>query len=83
MSAVASQPLLAQWKDLLARTAQEKLDRNEPAIMATLTREFESCLITTALRHSRDRKAEAAQRLGIGRNTLTRKCQELGIRAGD
>jgi len=83
VSAAASQSLLAQWKDLLARTAQEKLDRNEPAIMATLTREFESCLITTALRHSRDRKAEAAQRLGIGRNTLTRKCQELGIRAGD
>ena len=83
MSAAAGQSLLAQWKDLLARTAQEKLDRNEPAIMATLTREFESCLITTALRHSRDRKAEAAQRLGIGRNTLTRKCQELGIRAGD
>ncbi|NLZ10300.1 MAG: nitrogen regulation protein NR(I) [Alcaligenaceae bacterium] len=83
MSAGADQSLLAQWKDLLARTAQEKLDRNEPAIMATLTREFESCLITTALRHSRDRKAEAAQRLGIGRNTLTRKCQELGIRAGD
>ena len=73
----------SEWRHLLARTAQEKLDRNEPAIMASLTREFESCLITVALRHSRDRKAEAAQRLGIGRNTLTRKCQELGIQAAD
>lgn len=67
------------WVSLLAKAAQDKLERNEPAIMATLTREFESCLINTALHHCRDRKAEAAQRLGIGRNTLTRKCQELGI----
>ena len=74
---------VSDWIDELARTAQEKLDRNEPAIMTSLTRDFERCLISVALRHSRDRKAEAAQRLGIGRNTLTRKCQELGIQAAD
>jgi two-component system nitrogen regulation response regulator GlnG len=67
------------WIKLLAETAKNKLERNEPAIMATLTREFESALLKTALRHCRDRKAEAAQRLGIGRNTLTRKCQELDV----
>jgi two-component system nitrogen regulation response regulator GlnG len=59
----------ADWVDLLVKTAKSKLERNEPAIMATLTREFESALLKTALRHCRDRKAEAAQRLGIGRNT--------------
>ena len=64
---------------LLVKTARSKLERNEPAIMATLTREFESALLKTALSHCRDRKAEAAQRLGIGRNTLTRKCQELDV----
>lgn len=69
----------AQWIDLLALEAQAKLDRNEPAIMATLMREFETVLLSTALAHCRGRRAEAAQRLGIGRNTLTRKCQELGI----
>ncbi|HBT33607.1 MAG TPA: nitrogen regulation protein NR(I) [Pusillimonas sp.] len=69
----------ANWVSLLVETARNKLERNEPAIMATLTREFESALLKTALRHCRDRKAEAAQRLGIGRNTLTRKCQELDV----
>jgi two-component system nitrogen regulation response regulator GlnG len=70
------------WTALLAGETQSKLNRNEPAIMATLLREFESVLINTALAHCRNRRAEAAQRLGIGRNTLTRKCQELGIDKG-
>ena len=70
------------WTDLLASETQSKLNRNEPAIMATLLREFEAVLINTALAHCRNRRAEAAQRLGIGRNTLTRKCQELGIDKG-
>jgi two-component system nitrogen regulation response regulator GlnG len=69
----------AQWVDSLTLEVQAKLGRNEPAIMATLVREFETVLLSTALAHCRGRRAEAAQRLGIGRNTLTRKCQELGI----
>lgn len=71
----------AHWTELLEETTRNKLERNEPAIMATLTREFESVLLSTALKHCRERKAEAAQRLGIGRNTLTRKCQDLGLDA--
>lgn len=70
------------WTDLLAQEVQIRLDRNEPAVMATLMRDFERVLLRTALDHSRDRRAEAAQRLGIGRNTLTRKCQELGLDEG-
>ncbi|NGM88010.1 nitrogen regulation protein NR(I) [Parapusillimonas sp. SGNA-6] len=70
------------WTALLADDAQGRLSRNEPAVMATLTREFERTLITEALRHSRGRRMEAAQRLGIGRNTLTRKCAELGLNEG-
>lgn len=67
------------WANLLAQDVSRRLERNEPAIMATLVREFEATLIRTALEHSRERRAEAAQRLGIGRNTLTRKCQELDL----
>jgi len=67
------------WTQLLAQDVARRLERNEPAIMSTLMREFEATLIQTALTHSRGRRAEAAQRLGIGRNTLTRKCQELKI----
>ena len=71
------------WAQLLSQDVARRLERNEPAIMATLMREFEATLIRTALKHSRDRRAEAAQRLGIGRNTLTRKCQELKLSPAD
>ena len=48
-------------------------------IMDRFTRVFEATLIRAALRHTRGRRVEAAQRLGIGRNTITRKIQELGL----
>jgi len=48
-------------------------------LMDRLTREFESAVIRTALRHTRGRRIDAAQRLGIGRNTITRKIQELHL----
>ncbi len=67
------------WLDMLGQEAQARLLRNEPAVMATLTRDFERALLETALDYSRGRRMEAAQRLGIGRNTLTRKCAELGL----
>src|SRR5690606_33055832 len=66
-----------QWRTRLREDVLHRLRNNEPAIMATLTRQFEEILITTALEHSRGRRVEAAMRLGIGRNTLTRKCNEL------
>lgn len=71
------------WLGVLHADALARLQRNEPAIMATLTREFERVLISAALEHCRGRRVEAAHRLGIGRNTLTRKCAELGIGGSD
>ena len=44
-----------------------------------LTRKFEGQMIQTALEFTRGRRIEAAQKLGIGRNTITRKIQELGL----
>ena len=44
-----------------------------------LTKRFESRLIRTALTNTRGRRIEAAQKLGIGRNTITRKIQDLGL----
>lgn len=67
------------WQESLLRDAQHRLDRGEPAIMATLTRQFERILLQTALDASRGRRVEAASRLGIGRNTITRKLRDLGI----
>ncbi len=50
-----------------------------PTVWDTLTRQFEARLIHTALEITRGRRIEAAQKLGIGRNTITRKIQELGV----
>jgi two-component system nitrogen regulation response regulator GlnG len=44
-----------------------------------LTKLFEATLIQTALAHTRGRRIDAANKLGIGRNTITRKIQELGL----
>jgi two-component system nitrogen regulation response regulator GlnG len=46
-----------------------------------LEKEFEKTLILRALAHTGGHRMEAAQRLGWGRNTLTRKIQELGLEA--
>ncbi|MCD0503490.1 nitrogen regulation protein NR(I) [Bordetella petrii] len=69
----------SDWQAALLREAQQRLERGEPAVMATLTRQFERILLQSALDASRGRRVEAATRLGIGRNTITRKLRELGI----
>jgi two-component system nitrogen regulation response regulator GlnG len=48
-----------------------------------LSKRFETCLIQTALAQTKGRRIEAAQKLGIGRNTITRKIQELGLDGND
>ena len=47
-----------------------------------LTDSFERVLIARALAHTGGRRIEAAQALGIGRNTITRKIQDLGLEGG-
>jgi two-component system nitrogen regulation response regulator GlnG len=69
----------APWLGELQRDARRRLDAGESAVWETLTQQFESELIRTALEVTRGRRIEAAQRLGIGRNTITRKIQELKL----
>ena len=47
--------------------------------MDSYNADFERTLIIQALQHTKGRRIEAATLLGIGRNTLTRKIQELGL----
>jgi two-component system nitrogen regulation response regulator GlnG len=47
--------------------------------MESLTREFEAAVIRTALKHTHGRRIDAATRLGVGRNTITRKIQDLRL----
>ena len=67
------------WLGGLEREARALLDAGSPEVWDTLTRKFEAALIVTALAATRGRRIEAAQRLGIGRNTITRKIQDLGL----
>ncbi len=67
------------WLAGLQRDARELLRAGQPMVWDALTRQFEACLIETALEMTRGRRIEAAQKLGIGRNTITRKIQELGL----
>ena len=78
-AAPSQAPGSTDWSESLLRDAQTRLSRGEPAIMATLTRQFERILLQSALDACRGRRVEAAARLGIGRNTITRKLRELGI----
>jgi two-component system nitrogen regulation response regulator GlnG len=78
----ANAPERSSWVALLEAEAAQLLSAGKPEVMDELGRQFESALIRTALKHTHGRKNDAAIRLGIGRNTITRKIQELGIEGG-
>jgi two-component system nitrogen regulation response regulator GlnG len=71
------------WRRVLEREVASRLARGESDIADPLTRDFETVLIMKALQHTGGRRIEAAGLLGIGRNTLTRKVQELKIDTKD
>ena len=67
------------WLACLSHYADMRLARGEAGILNELVPAFEKTLIQIALKHTGGRRIEAAQLLGWGRNTLTRKIQELGL----
>ncbi|MDI6750276.1 MAG: nitrogen regulation protein NR(I) [Pseudomonadota bacterium] len=69
----------ADWLVHLAAAADEHLAREPGTVWEQLNQAFEATLIRRALSATGGRRAEAAQLLGIGRNTLTRKIDELGL----
>jgi two-component system, NtrC family, nitrogen regulation response regulator GlnG len=72
-------PLTGHWSALLKERAAQLLKTNEGEVIPILTQEFERTLIEAALTETGGRKKEAAEKLGWGRNTLTRKLKELGL----
>lgn len=74
--------VLSDWTHLLSADAEQRLARAEPQVWSALTRDFERAVIDAALRACRGRRVEAAARLGMGRNTITRKLRELDMEAG-
>lgn len=77
--ATVAAPNGAGWESALEAEAMQLLASGHHDVWDRLTRRFESRLILTALQNTRGRRIEAAQKLGIGRNTITRKIQELGL----
>jgi two-component system, NtrC family, nitrogen regulation response regulator GlnG len=78
-STVPAGGLEQSWESGLEAEALALLATGRSDVWDVLTRRFESKLIQTALANTRGRRIEAAQKLGIGRNTITRKIQELHL----
>ncbi|MBT9551913.1 MAG: nitrogen regulation protein NR(I) [Hydrogenophaga sp.] len=77
--AEAPLPLVSAWESGLQAEARSLLEAGRTDVWDVLTRRFETGLILTALANTRGRRIEAAHKLGIGRNTITRKIQELNL----
>jgi two-component system nitrogen regulation response regulator GlnG len=73
----------SDWVAALEQEAERRLARGETGILDALGRQFERSLIQRALARTGGRRIEAAGLLGMGRNTITRKIQELGLEGGD
>ena len=69
----------ADWKAGLSLEVERLIVSAPGKVFEQLSREFESLLIQRALAATAGRRIEAATLLGIGRNTITRKIQELDI----
>ena len=67
------------WQQALGIWAKQSLQAGATDILQTATPEFERVLLTAALHHSGGKKIAAANLLGWGRNTLTRKLQQLNL----
>jgi two-component system nitrogen regulation response regulator GlnG len=64
--------LLSQWADReIAMGTERLLDKAAPM--------FERIMIDAALKHTEGRRRDAAELLGWGRNTITRKIKELSM----
>ena len=71
--------MATDWESALEAEVTRLLARGVPDVHGLLVQSFERILISGALAHTGGRRIEAAQALGIGRNTITRKIAELRI----
>ncbi len=67
------------WEQALRTWAEQQLSLGQGALLDTAVPVFERVMIATALKHTAGRRRDAAELLGWGRNTLTRKIKELGM----
>jgi two-component system nitrogen regulation response regulator GlnG len=75
----ASPQVESNWRDMLSRWARNELLQGKDQILRDALPAFEQVMIEVALQHTQGRKRDAADLLGWGRNTLTRKLKELNL----
>ena len=68
------------WRIGLHRNIDLEIKNGNHQVYDTIIQDVEKTLISSALSHTKNRKIDAAKILGIGRNTITRKIKELGIK---
>ncbi len=68
---------LGDWRAAFRDWADRALAAGHTHLLEEAVPDFEKILIETALKHTGGRKGEAAELLGWGRNTLTRKLKTL------
>ena len=73
----------SSWQLMLANWAENFLADGNANLLQDALPQFESTLIEVAMRQTGGKRQRAAKLLGWGRNTLTRKIQELEIRGFD
>lgn len=69
----------SNWELALRNWADQQLSSGRQSILDTAVPAFEKIMIEIALKHTAGRRRDAAELLGWGRNTLTRKIKELGL----
>ncbi|ASP37170.1 nitrogen regulation protein NR(I) [Bacterioplanes sanyensis] len=67
------------WEQALRYWADQQLSNGVSQLLDTAVPAFERIMIETALKHTAGRRRDAANLLGWGRNTLTRKIKELDM----
>ncbi|WP_372613795.1 nitrogen regulation protein NR(I) [Halomonas sp.] len=76
-SSDSAQAVSGDWRTAFRDWADRALAAGHTHLLEQAVPDFERILIETALRHTGGRKGEAAELLGWGRNTLTRKLKTL------
>ena len=69
----------AQWDEIITNLIKEDISNKTPNVYEKYINALEKVLIKTALNENKNKKIQAALALGIGRNTITRKIDELDI----
>ena len=79
VSAPASRSNAVSWQSGLQHWVEAELMKGHSDVLSVAVPDFERVVIRAALAHTGGRRKDAAQLLGWGRNTLTRKIKELAM----